>query len=297
MKNLFLDSSKFTFVAILFSCAFTTEVLGQSNVRTEFNAQPQADFNEVTEAFNSSNILNESTYFDNNESSVNYDGSYGEDSMARIDAIYETLPESRTGFNPTPTNRGPQLQRTFTILGGFAIGDMDDTLEDDLLAPLVVSSEESGYALSFAKGRRHRPWLRSEFEFAIRDNDESALLSNGLSFLAIEADTLILSLMKNVIFEWNNQSRFTPYGGVGIGISYVDIETGILSDGIRIFEDDDDDTVFSYQAIAGVATEIRQGIDFIFEYRFFSTTDVEFNGDTLGPANVNNLFFGVKLEY
>ena len=53
----------------------------------------------------------------------------------------------------------------------------------------------------------------------------------------------------------------------------------------------------SYQFIGGVSTRVNRAMDFVVEYRFFGTSDVEL--DTLGtaPYLVNNLFMGVKLEY
>ena len=98
--------------------------------------------------------------------------------------------------------------------------------------------------------------------------------------------------MKNFIIDFDNNSRFTPYVGAGLGVSYVEVEFGDSS------EFEEGQTLFSYQAIGGIATRLTSAADFIVEYRFLGTSEVEF--DEFGQElayNTSNLFFGIKLEY
>ena len=224
----------------------------------------------------------------------------------------------------------PGFTRTFTVLGGLnfpsasvtdpdidsgldvipleaAIATIgDDIFDGDVIIDPITDQtvDGTGYAISFAFGRRHNRRLRSEIEVAFRSNDINTIVGgNGNGSLdspgteVVDGSINATSLMKNYIFDFNNGSRFTPYVGIGTGISYVDVEFGEASspDG-EIFQDGDD--VFTYQAIAGIATQLTAAADLLVEYRFLGTEDVVLDG--FGETfiyNTSTLFFGMKLEY
>jgi len=204
--------------------------------------------------------------------------------------------------------------RTFTLLGGanFTAADLpSDFVSGQIFTgPLNLGPEEQGindvgYVISGAMGRRHNRRLRSEIEFAIRGNDLDLSVPEFLP-IDIESQVNAYSLMKNVIFDFPNQSRFTPYLGAGLGISLVEVEAQTTTSVDVLLlnpttpttsEVSEEDAALSYQFIGGVATRVNHAMDFVVEYRFFGTSDIEL--DTLGsaPYLVNNLFLGVKLEY
>jgi len=199
--------------------------------------------------------------------------------------------------------------RTFRILGGWDLESMDADLSafDNILPEDEVRSDRSNFAISIALGRRHRPWLRSESEIAVRDFGFNSLLSSDDgSTITVDRslDTRVFSLMRNAVLQWNNSSRFTPYGGMGIGVSYVDFEEEFSvsesdrpDSGDRLALISGDDTVFTWQAIGGVATRIGENANFITEYRYFATADVVlddgFLGINRGVFDAQNLFFGL----
>ncbi len=227
-----------------------------------------------------------------------------------VDAMYQA-----NSTRPLGGLFAKEFTRTFTLLGGWNFATAD--LPGDFAAvgnpivsngspqnlSLIFPSEDqeandTGFAISAAMGRRHSNRLRSEIEFAIRENE---LSRNIPGFIATDlaADLRAYSLMKNVIFELPNQTRFTPYAGAGIGISWIDIDatTTVFGNTTNTSEASENDTVLTYQAIGGVSTRVNQSTDFVVEYRFLGTGDIEV--DTLGsaPYHVNNLFLGLKLEY
>ena len=231
------------------------------------------------------------------------------ETQADRDALY-----SSNAQRPLGGLFAPGFTRTLTLLGGVnypSASINEDFFQDTGDVPLDVGSfgsfdvDDSGYALSFAFGRRHSYTLRSEIEVAFRNNNinrvtelEDATVP-GLSELNGDRDGSInaTSIMKNFIFDFKNESRFTPYAGFGIGISYVDIELGesISADGERTFQDGGG--AFTYQAIGGVAMNLREAWDLIVEYRFLGTTEVDFGPEDSFAYNANSLFFGMKFEY
>lgn len=215
----------------------------------------------------------------------------------------------------------PGFTRTLTILGGVnfpSAGVSDDIFDSsDFGTPVFPSPlagrtvDDSGYALSFAFGRRHSRKLRSEIEVAFRSNDinndqgPSSPMLELHGFVDMGSDESVedgrvnaTSLMKNFIIDFSNDSRFTPYVGAGLGLSYVDVEFGESSSATGDATFQDGQALFTYQAIGGVATQLNSVADFIVEYRFLGTSEVDFDG--LGRElayNASTLFMGVKLEY
>lgn len=208
----------------------------------------------------------------------------------------------------------PGFTRTLTVLGGanYPSKSVSETnLEQDFASILPTSMlsfpatrniDDSGYALSFAFGRRHNRNLRSEIEVAFRGNDINQTFPPFISRMGgdEEADGSVnaTSIMKNFILEYNNKSLFTPYVGAGLGLSYIDVEFGkaFSGDGEATFQDGE--AIFSYQAIGGVATKLNSFSDFIIEYRFLGTPEIEFGSLNNSFAyNTSTLFMGVTLEY
>ena len=218
----------------------------------------------------------------------------------------------------------PGFTRTMTFLGGVnypSAGVFENGLNRDFADIQPVGSlsfpadrevDDSGYALSFAFGRRHSRKLRSEIEVAVRGNDinqtfteqgftiNSGVVVQGNDLISERSDGSVrsTSIMKNFIRDFDNKSLFTPYVGFGLGLSYIDVEFGEATSpsGVATFQEGE--TIFTYQAIGGVATKLNSFSDFVVEYRFLGTSEIEFDGltDTLS-YNTSNLFMGLAFEY
>lgn len=195
--------------------------------------------------------------------------------------------------------------RTLTVLGGAQF--LNSIKTDDNLLGSVASTDgitrslesETGYALSFAFGRRHNHRLRSEIELAVRQNDtsfefEPTAIDDVLNVAPQSTDddnVRAYSIMKNFMTGFENTSRITPYLGAGLGWSYIDLAAPSV--GI-----DDGGGAFSYQAIGGVSTTISNAADFVVEYRFLGTTEIDVDGfENPITYRSHNLFLGVKFEY
>lgn len=110
--------------------------------------------------------------------------------------------------------------------------------------------------------------FRTELELAGRWNDAETIGSASGT-----GDTTTTSGMINVLFDLDVESDFTPYLGAGLGAANVeDSGIGPIS-GSTI---NTDETVFAYQAIAGVAYELNDMISLTADYRYFLTDDASF---------------------
>ena len=99
-------------------------------------------------------------------------------------------------------------------------------------------------------------WARAELEASYRNNDIDG---------ATGGDVDSTALMANAYYDLDNDTRFTPYVGAGIGVAHVDFDT----------VGGDESTEFAYQGIAGVTYAVDQNWHVGAEYRYFATTEVD----------------------
>jgi OOP family OmpA-OmpF porin len=109
--------------------------------------------------------------------------------------------------------------------------------------------------------------LRLEFEYLHRENDIDSVSSRtGL----IDGNVKVNAYMGNVYYDFDSNTGFKPYLGLGVG--YANLDMGSTALGVK-----GDDNVFAYQALAGVYYEpdLIPYTQWGFGYRYFGTTDPE----------------------
>ena len=114
---------------------------------------------------------------------------------------------------------------------------------------------EDDWMFDAAVGHGYDNGFRAEVELARRDND----ISNTT------VDAQATSLMINGYYDFNRGGRFQPYVGLGVGYAKVDINN-------------DDDSNFAWQAMAGVGVPVNQNLTLDLGYRFMSVDDLDFSG-------------------
>jgi opacity protein-like surface antigen len=95
--------------------------------------------------------------------------------------------------------------------------------------------------------------------------------------------------MANVALDMATGTIVEPYVLAGIGAANVTLE----SDDLDV---DEDDTVFAYQAGAGLGSALTETITLFTGYRFFATTDPEFEG-VEAEYHSHNVEAGVRVEF
>ncbi len=131
---------------------------------------------------------------------------------------------------------------------------------------------DNGLAGAGAVGYGFGSGLRAELELGYRENDV-----DSIGGLAGAGDVSAISTMGNVLFDFDNSSRFTPYLGVGAGAARVDLDGASPVGGGSI---NDDDTAFAYQGIAGVSYRVSDRFKLTLDYRYFAAPDVEVTTST-----------------
>lgn len=152
-----------------------------------------------------------------------------------------------------------------------------------------------GFAGILSAGWQFENGIRLQGEFAARLNNVGDITGAG-SAAPFDGDLNVYSLMADVIYGIPTGTKFTPYIGAGAGIARVSADSIGTTLTTTV---DDDDTVFAYQAIAGVEYAIHPNLYAGLDYRYFRTADLEFTSAaaTQVDADYENHTITVGLRY
>jgi outer membrane protein OmpA-like peptidoglycan-associated protein/opacity protein-like surface antigen len=84
--------------------------------------------------------------------------------------------------------------------------------------------------------------------------------------------TTALSFMLNGLLDFGSDDELQGFVGGGVGVARVKSSYGLNTNGDFL---DDSDTVFAWQAIAGIRAPITKNIDASLKYRFFNADNVK----------------------
>ena len=166
--------------------------------------------------------------------------------------------------------------------GGSLLSDADIEDPTGLAAALGEEIEfDPGFNIGGSAGIVFRNNFRIEAEvnFARNDIDEFEVL--GISFSA-DGDVDSLAFMGNAFYDFAIRPPWTLYVGGGAGVAIISIDD-VKALGMSFPLKDDDDTVFAYQAGAGIGYAISPSTTLTLDYRFFATEDPEFEDEFGDP--------------
>ncbi len=181
------------------------------------------------------------------------------------------------------------------------MGSNNDLSNDGLDAPagpFVFDSStdhDNGIGVYAALGKAWGNNWRTEIEFSYRDNDIDSVAADGAGFSgwptgSIAGDMTTLAVMGNIIYDFDVNSSVTPYIGAGAGAAFIDPDiAGSLAAGAPTsplsIAYGGSKTTFAYQAIAGFAFGLADGLMLDISYRYFGTAKQDFAGTLNGaPA-------------
>ena len=125
---------------------------------------------------------------------------------------------------------------------------------------------ETGYNVGGSFGWWLGPQFALEMDFFFTSSD--------YDLAAPDEGTLeSFTFMGNAIYNFADiGSGFRPYVGAGVGGAQLRVSDGVLG-GLPFIGDSE--IVFAWQALAGVAINVDQNIEFIAEYRYQSASDAD----------------------
>ena len=197
--------------------------------------------------------------------------------------------------------------------GNIGAGWVEDSNFSESADGISVDGDisfDTGYVLSAAYGfsfydterrsRRSRRntnngGVRAEIEISYRMNDmdelDATINDSGTVIsgkIGIDGDVTTKALMANVFYDFMTRGTISPFIGGGIG--YANVEGDIDEFG------DDDDNVFAYQGIAGVAFTLNQQMKLDVQYRYFTTDDPTLGGEDFEYVS-HNAMIGVRYNF
>ncbi len=170
---------------------------------------------------------------------------------------------------------GPAKNKGFYVSGAVGANWANDS---------DVSGAASGkidfdvdFVGNVAVGYGYGNGLRMEGELYHRRSEADDLSGTDLSGKAT-----VNGFMFNVLYDFNVSRRFIPYIGLGAGLANVHADGVSPIGGSSI---DDEDNVFAWQGILGVAIPLNDRLDLTADYRYFDAGDVDLQTDAGGSIN------------
>lgn len=171
------------------------------------------------------------------------------------------------------------------VNGGVAFfhdSDFNDGIETTTL------TYDLGFAVGASVGFQWENGVRLEAEFGYRKADTDTIDLVGMGAVPVEGDLRVMSYMLNGFYDFPIKSVVRPFLGAGIGLL-----DGRLSD----TEEHASDTVFGYQAMAGVALKAAPHITLDLSYRYQgAANDFSLKGTELSYGS-SNVMFGVRYDF
>jgi opacity protein-like surface antigen len=174
-------------------------------------------------------------------------------------------------------------------LGAVWLGDSDFSLSDTTVGK---AEYDTGFGITGALGF-DTGMFRFEGEVGYRKSDYDKIGASGQAMVDTSGDVTGWDFMANAYFDVETGSQLTPYIGGGLGVAVLET-TGVSAGGNHL--ESGEDTVFAYQAIAGVAYSFTDAWMVQLEYRFFGTENPTFK-EIESEYMSHNLFIGIRYNF
>jgi len=224
----------------------------------------------------------------------------------RIRHLFAALPVLVLGLAGLPADGQAKTYISGNV-GAVFVQDADLTETGPGVSGTGEFEFDTGYGVNAALGYS-LDGLRLEAELSYRQADFDQLSVDsitvagftitGLGSFDVDGDTSALGLMGNVWYDFDTGGKLRPFIGGGIGLARVDID--VASVGGAPVGLSDHDYVFAYQAGAGVGYEISSNTVATLGYRFFGTSDPEFNSGGFTDeteVRTHNIELGLRFRF
>ena len=162
-------------------------------------------------------------------------------------------------------------------------------------------SNDTGFLLEGAVGYSYGNGVRAEFALGYRQNDLDEFEVPPVAPVSADGDFSAFTVMGNVYYDFDLDgtggigSGVTPFVGAGIGAAFVETEVRAFG-GVPLSAEDQDDTAFAWQIIAGLAYEISPDVTATVSYSYFATPDIDFDGVGYEYAS-HNILAGISMDF
>lgn len=170
----------------------------------------------------------------------------------------------------------------------LGLNTVDDTIFNFATGVDVGNKYDNGFVINGELGYNFGQYsfidnvkLGVELGYSINDIDSHTI--GGAAQAGPTGDLRGTSILANMYHEFNTNSAFVPYYGLGIGAIMVDADEfgiGAVPNALT-----DDGTAFLYQVTAGVNYMLTSDIDIGVRYRYLATEGLELAGNGAGAMD------------
>lgn len=174
-----------------------------------------------------------------------------------------------------------------SVSGGVVYVDDSDATAEDINLDGEFSADQ-GYVVAAAIGNKYKTGVRTEFEIAYRDNDIDEVKVEGVKLNDVDGSASALSFMVNAFYDFMPTYVVSPFVGAGAGYASIKGDLDYLESGSA--------SVFAYQAAAGISINVHKNASIDVQYRYFATTDPEFD-DIEAEYSTHNALLGLRYTF
>lgn len=158
-----------------------------------------------------------------------------------------------------------------------------------------VVEYDLGWGVHGSGGYAFQNGLRLEGEVAHHQADVDQVVGGTGGTGSLNTTTF----MGNLLYDVRTGTMFTPYLGAGLGLAIADADNaGTLSNGFNM---NDDQFVFVWQAIVGLATQLSRNWAVTADYRYIDTSYPRFSltggGNARTENGSHNIMLGVRYSF
>jgi len=162
----------------------------------------------------------------------------------------------------------------FAVQAGFSTQPTSDNDDPNNPGNNFELNTQNGINAAFAVGAKFGS-LRGEIEAVYRYNPNDKFVDTGMTPEGADGSLSMTNIFLNGYYEMDFFGVVSPYVGLGVGYGTVSLNLKELDGTVVV---DDDDSVYSYQLMAGAAVNVTENFSLTAEYRYFDTiTDAELN--------------------
>jgi opacity protein-like surface antigen len=181
--------------------------------------------------------------------------------------------------------------------GFYVKGDVGGNVTQDIdvkefFGPVAPGTEvhlDPGFRAGLVGGYQALDWLAGEVELGAMENTVRSITGATRVHDATFAN---VPLLFNVKLQYPNQSGFIPYAGAGAGFSEAIFDVGrVTLNGVSL-HGNDADTVFAYQAFAGVRYQLNEQMGVSLEYHYFVADSPTWQADFTSGTGSDTMRFG-----
>lgn len=190
-----------------------------------------------------------------------------------------------------------QAQSTgFYVRGDLGGNLTPDVKLNDFFGPVAKGTEvkmDPGLRAGVAGGYQFCQWFSAEAQVGFYGNRIDSI--TGATEVH-DANFANVPFLVNVRLQYPNSSRFTPYIGAGAGFSESILDVGRITipeaNGTVSLHGNATDTVFAYQAFAGLRYALNDRMGLSLEYHYFGADSPSWTADFAQGTGSDSLSFG-----